>query len=104
MAKSRSGLVVFGVGTLLICLLLVKDVTEAGDSHQGCHGNGAHPDKGDECRQDDGDADDDFDDTYKVVNKLSVTLSGSAGLAVNNDDSPDDDDDDPDENLVVLGH
>ncbi|KAJ7964761.1 hypothetical protein O6P43_014517 [Quillaja saponaria] len=117
MAISR-GMVVFGLGiTLLVCSLLLLKVTEASDLDKGsssihvvkrdrCPGGDAHPDKGDECRQDVV-LDDDFDDTYKVVNKLSVSLSGSSASTVNNDDSPDDDSPDfefMNNNVVVLGH
>lgn len=120
MAVSR-GLVLFCLGTLWVSLLLIK-VTEAEhseyvDIHSVKHEGGGEgckstdPNKGNQCNDDDGgiEVDDDFDDTYKVVNKVKVSLSGlgvSAGTMTSGDDFEDSDAEDLEHNerVVVLGH
>merc|ERR1712179_344121 len=83
------------LGALMVCLLLMK-VTEANDSepnyapihavrHDGKHCDGGQANNGDQCREDDNknvDVDDDVDDTYKVVNKMSVSFTTSAGQSM----------------------
>ncbi|GMY09777.1 protein RALF-like 17 [Fagus crenata] len=119
MAISRSVLL-FGLGTLLVCLLLIK-VSEADESdhyapihvikHDGIHCDGAHPNNGDQCRNDDDDneeVDDDVDDTYKVVNKMSVSFSASTGQSSSSEDPSESDATSTEEELnnhmIVLGH
>ncbi|KAF3443367.1 hypothetical protein FNV43_RR13049 [Rhamnella rubrinervis] len=99
MAISR-GLVLFCLGTLWVSCLLIK-VTEAEhseyvDIHSVKHEGGSEgckstdPNKGNQCDDDEEgiEVDDDFDDTYKVVNKVKVSLSGlgiSAGKMTSGD-------------------
>lgn len=123
MAISRGQLVLFCLGTLWVSLLLIK-VAEADSSdyagtnihtvnHEGGGGQGCKstdPNKGNQCEENEDvlDVDEDFDDTYKVVNKMKVSLSG-LGVAANVNLGPDEDlDSDEDlehnERVVVLGH
>ncbi|KAG2713774.1 hypothetical protein I3843_04G182000 [Carya illinoinensis] len=109
MAISR--VVIFGMGTLLFCLLLIK-VAKADESefapihtvkHDGSHCNNAHTDKGELCREgEDGDDDDDVDDTFKVENKMGVSFSASTGLSVNSFDGLESED--LGNHELVLGH
>ncbi|KAF5459451.1 hypothetical protein F2P56_023395 [Juglans regia] len=115
MAISR--VVIFGMGTLLFCLLLIK-VAEADESefapihtvkHDGSHCNDAgHTDhRGEQCQgSEDGDVDDDVDDTFKVVNKMGVSYSPSTGhatVSVNSFDGLDSEELNNNHELV-LGH
>lgn len=88
MAISR-GVALFFLGTLLVSLSLIK-ATEADDFGVGVpiHAvrrdekecDDQNPEKGDQCRDDHNPGvDDDVDDTFKVVNKMSVSLSASSG-------------------------
>lgn len=112
-----SRVVIFGMGTLLFCLLLIK-VAEAdyesefapihAVKHDGSHCDGSHPDNGEQCREgDDGDVDDDVDDTFKVVNKMGVSFSpssttGQATVSVNSFDGIDSEE--LNNHELVLGH
>ena len=116
MALSRMT-VLLGLGALMVCLLLMK-VTEANDSepnyapihavrHDGKHCDGGHANNGNQCREDDNknvDVDDDVDDTYKVVNKMSVSFTASAGQSMNPLDVPNPSFDDLENHVTVLGH
>lgn len=90
MAVSRR-LALLCLGTILLCFLFTR-VSAAGseyggDIHTVRHSsdtadcNGEHPDKGDQCREEnDVVEDDDFDDTYKIVNNIAVTLSATGSI------------------------
>jgi hypothetical protein len=111
MAISR-GVVLFGFGTLLVCLFLIK-FSEADDSkhlpiHAAKHDDnkceGINSDKGDRCREEEKDPeeeiDDDVDDSYKVVNRMAVSYQEAGSMNPLYD---------PDTELlnsrvVVLGH
>ncbi|KAK9924443.1 hypothetical protein M0R45_032810 [Rubus argutus] len=106
MAVSR-GVLLFCLVTLFISLCFIK-VTEA-KSSDGC--DGPDPSKGDQCREDASDefADEDVDDTYKIVNKVAVSFTqrnvvnpepktegGSPdAVSIDNEDA---------NHVVVLGH
>lgn len=109
MAMSR-GVVLVGLGTLLVCLLLIN-VSEADDSeyppiHAVRHDSkceGINPDKGDRCLEEEDEeeeVDDDVDDSYKVVNRMALSYH-EAGL-VNPFYDPDTEL--PNSRVVVLGH
>lgn len=116
MALSRRP-VILGLAALMVCLLLMK-VTEANDSepnyapihavrHDGKHCDGGQANNGNQCREDDdnnGDVDDDVDDTYKVVNKMSVSFTTSAGQSMDPSNVPDPSFDDLENHVTVLGH
>ncbi|XVF81542.1 hypothetical protein PTKIN_Ptkin15bG0163300 [Pterospermum kingtungense] len=68
MAISR-GMIVFCFMTLMVCSFLVK-VSYAEGSGGGC--NPANPDDSQRCA-DVPEDEDDFDDTYKVVNNMKIS-------------------------------
>ncbi|XWS47366.1 hypothetical protein CRYUN_Cryun14cG0146500 [Craigia yunnanensis] len=63
------GMIVFCFMTLMICSFLVK-ASNANDGAEEC--NRAHPDDSQRCA-DYPEEEDDFDDTYKVVNNMKVS-------------------------------
>lgn len=87
MAVSRR-LALLSVGTILLCFLFIRaavaDSDYGDDIHTVRHSEeckGERPDKGDQCREEHGVVvDDDFDDTYKIVNNIKVSLSSSGSI------------------------
>ncbi|XP_048328350.2 uncharacterized protein LOC125421997 [Ziziphus jujuba] len=124
MSISRGGLVLVCFGTLFVSLLLIKvaeaEHSEYVDLHtvhregsEGCKGGSGGPNKGNQCEEDEDvmDVDEDFDDTYKVVNKVKVSLSGIGKMAaeasmIGDDHGDDDEDSDLEHNdrVIILGH
>ena len=69
MAISR-GMIVFCFMTLILCSFLVKASNADDSAGEKC--NHAHPDDSQRCA-DFPEDEDDFDDTYKVVNNMKVS-------------------------------
>lgn len=85
MAVSRR-LALFSLGTILLCFLITRAAVADSD-----HGDNVHvvryssaatdeSEKAHQCRQENDDVDDDFDDTYKIVNNIAITLSASGRI------------------------
>ena len=115
MAVSRR-LALLSLGTILLCLLFARAAIAESDYGDDIHAvrhssasdncNREQPYKGDQCREEnDGVEDEDFDDTYKIVNNVAIRLSASGSKlreAEEEDDLPV-----PEEeirNLSIVGH
>lgn len=109
-------------GTLCVGLWLMEvaeaEHSEYVDIHavhreggEGCKGGSGGPNRGNQCEEDEGvlDVDDDVDDTYKVVNKVKVSLSGMGKLTAPEslmEEIIDDEEGDLEHNdrVIILGH
>ncbi|KAA0054503.1 hypothetical protein E5676_scaffold552G00150 [Cucumis melo var. makuwa] len=117
MAISRRLALILSLGTILFSFLFTR-VSAAGsdygnDIHTVRHPSDTadckreHLDKGDQCREDnDLFEDDDFDDTYKIVNNIAITLSASGSIlqpdAEESDDIPSSEEEIG--NMLIVGH
>lgn len=117
MAISRR-LALLSLGTILLCFLFTRstaaDSDYSDDIHTVRHSPSAdadckgerRPNKGDQCREEkDVVEDDDFDDTYKIVNNIAIKLSAS-GSMVNDEEESDDipSSEEEDGNMYIVGH
>lgn len=127
MAISRQVLLLFCIGTLLFNSVFTN--AKQTKHENGCE-NGSNLEKGNQCqdKEDESEFDDDFDDTYKIVNNIRVSLSLSGDKVPHEDfvtsesseedgnnhsddidgsgvqDDPNDLDMDRNDRVIVVGH